>query len=738
MSDWEDDVDASGMQSAGLPISFGSTKFSSDADDGLPKSFGSSKITDFGNGSDTSNLGFGFQNLKVDDIANNNNAFNSFESSSDGWQNSRGGQGGGRGRGRGRGGRGRGGGTTTCYKCQQEGHMARECPNGDGGGFDSFGDTGNSKPRRRECFKCHQEGHLANACPNEKGSEGGSFFSSFGEDGGFGEQSQRKKGCFKCGDEGHISRDCPESSGGRDGPKKCFKCGEGGHMSRDCTKEGGAVGEDGKPRQPLYIPVDLDDEQLISQGIEAGINFDNFGNIPVKVSGSGTIPNPVQSFEEMQVRKILLENLEKANFKCPTPIQKYGVPVLMGGRDIMACAQTGSGKTIAYLLPMLNHILQNSCDSHAFEDGAKPTSLIICPTRELALQIYYEARKLVVGSTVMCRVVYGGTAVYHQLKLLQSGCHLVVATVGRLMDFIQKGKILLDELKYLVLDEADRMMDMGFLNELRKLFEHTSLPPCDQRQTLMFSATFPSEIQTLAANFMKDYVFVVVGTVGAANTDVSQEIIEVERFKKKDVLIQYIRELRDVDENIKILIFVEQKKMTDFIGAYLCNNGMQATTIHGDRYQSQREEALSTFRSGQYNILVATAVAARGLDIKGVGCVLNFDLPKEIDEYVHRIGRTGRVGNRGHAISFYDAQADGALASSLLRILSDADQEVPVWLKSAGENNGLVVQGYQGSGSYASTDVRNVRRQGDGNNWQAHALGGPMPNAVVDDEDSWD
>jgi len=588
-----------------------------------------------------------------------------------------------------------GGGPKTCHKCKEEGHISRDCPSAASGG----GGGGGSK----SCFKCHEEGHFSRECP-QAGGEGGSD----------------DRTCRKCNETGHIQRDCP--TGGGSG---CYKCGEEGHMARDCTNE--AKDSDGKERPPIYVPEELDDSKLFDFGISSGINFDAHDNIPVKVTSNDPVPDKVESFAALGLRELLQQNIAKAGYTRPTPIQKTALPILMAGHDVMGCAQTGSGKTAAFLLPILQFILENNCESFAFDEKAQPTAVIVAPTRELAIQIHQEAKKFSMGSIVKAHLLYGGTSTSHQASRLQTGCHILVATPGRLIDFMEKGKVSFDSLHFLVLDEADRMLDMGFRTDMDKMVDHKSMPARGERKTLMFSATFSKEIQELALKYLHNYTYIVVGMVGAANTDVHQTILQVEGCKKRQTLVNHIADILKMSEDEKILVFVERKKIADFLASFLCTNEkLRVTSIHGDRYQSQREEALATFRSGLYNILIATAVAARGLDIRGIGYVINYDLPKEVDEYVHRIGRTGRVGNLGRAISFFDEEKDAPIAKDLVKILNDAGQVVDEWLMTAAHSSGYA-QTFT-SGGFASADIRQGVMQGGD-------IGGPTP--PVDDDEDW-
>ncbi|KOC63038.1 ATP-dependent RNA helicase vasa, isoform A [Habropoda laboriosa] len=249
------------------------------------------------------------------------------------------------------------------------------------------------------------------------------------------------------------------------------------------------------------------------------------------------------------------------------------------------------------------------------------------------------------------------------------------------------------------------MLDMGFLPSIEKIVDHESMVPLGERQTLMFSATFPDEVQHLAKRFLNDYLFLAVGIVGGACSDVEQNFYEVARNKKKDLLREVLERENDAGRLSGTLVFVEMKKKADFIAVFLSENNYPTTSIHGDRLQRQREEALADFKTGRMSILVATAVAARGLDIKNVSHVINYDLPKGIDEYVHRIGRTGRVGNRGKATSFFDPDDDGHLRTDLIRILKQASQPVPDWLMGGNANRNFM----PGKGSkFGGADVRGV------------------------------
>jgi len=535
-----------------------------------------------------------------------------------------------------------------CRKCQQEGHLARDCEIPD------------------KCMKCKEEGHLARDChlPDK---------------------------CRNCGEEGHISRDCPE-------PIKCKQCGEEGHKASECEKEEKTreiKGEDGEIRE-IYVPKATADEELYDSHITSGINFAKYEDIPVDIKGD-KLPNAINSFN-CGLRQLLVENIKKSGYKVPTPVQKNGIPIVMAKRDLMACAQTGSGKTAAFMVPIVNTLLEaGNFSSYGF--SACPKAVVISPTRELAIQIWEQARKFARGSGIKCAVAYGGTSVTFQRKTIEKGVDILVATPGRLLDFVEKGVIKFSDLIFLVLDEADRMLDMGFGPDVERCVEHPTMPSKENRTTLMFSATFPSDVQQKARAFLKkDKIFLSVGLVGATCSDVKQTFVETERKEKITKLNDILNDTQR-DPSERIMIFVNTKKTADFLATRLSGDGRPATSIHGDRKQREREEALYDFKSGKRPILVATAVAARGLDIPEVNHVINYEMPTDVDEYVHRIGRTGRVGNEGKATSFYDPSFDDNVSGKLVELLAKCNVEVPDFM-----TGGFSSGGRGGGGDCAADD----------------------------------
>ncbi|CAO3695098.1 unnamed protein product [Umbelopsis ramanniana] len=419
-----------------------------------------------------------------------------------------------------------------------------------------------------------------------------------------------------------------------------------------------------------------------------GINFEKYDDIPVEASGN-EVPEAITSFTSPPLDAHLLSNIELARYTTPTPVQKYSIPIVAGGRDLMACAQTGSGKTGGFLFPLFSELFSKGPAPQPTENSsvppgygrtrkAYPSVLILAPTRELVSQIYAEGKKFGYRSWVKSCVVYGGADIGSQLRQIERGCDLLVATPGRLVDLIERARISMEQVRYLVLDEADRMLDMGFEPQIRRIVEQEGMPGVDDRTTLMFSATFPRDIQHLARDFLKDYIFLSVGRVGSTSENITQKIEYVEDEDKRSVLLDI---LHSNDVTGLTLIFVETKRMADSLSDFLLGHNFPATSIHGDRTQRERERALEYFRSGRTPIMVATAVAARGLDIANVSHVISYDLPTDVDDYVHRIGRTGRAGNTGLATAFFNRGNKG-IATELADLLKEANQEIPQFLES--------------------------------------------------------
>jgi len=508
------------------------------------------------------------------------------------------------------------------------------------------------------CRVCGEEGHFARECP-KKSSGGGN------------------SGCRKCGQEGHMARDCEL-------PDTCRRCGEEGHKQADCTAEEKTrtfLDKDGETRE-IYVPEETPDQELF-QSISCGSNFSKYEDIPIDVKGEN-LPQPMLKFEESRLRQLVKDNIVKSKYKTPTPIQKHCIPGILEKRDILGCAQTGSGKTAAFLLPIISNLLEDGLEIDAGARCQAPQVLIITPTRELAIQISDQARKFAYGSGVKTALAYGGTSTVHQLNRIERGTNILVATPGRLLDFVEKGRVNFEKISYFVLDEADRMLDMGFGGEIAKCANHPTMPKKEERNTLLFSATFPQEVIKTASEYLRqDKIIISVGVVGAPCKDISQTFLPVDRNGKKEALLDILND-GNRDPTEKVMVFVNTKRQADFLATLLSQMKKPSTSIHGDRLQREREQALHDFKTGHRPIIVCTAVAARGLDIPSVQHVVNYDMPKDVDEYVHRVGRSGRVGNPGKATSFFDARNDSEVKDSLVRLLQEAGVELPGFLTGEG------------------------------------------------------
>ncbi|KHJ83460.1 helicase protein [Oesophagostomum dentatum] len=367
-------------------------------------------------------------------------------------------------------------------------------------------------------------------------------------------------------------------------------------------------------------------------------------------------------------------------------------------------------------------LIKNNNLSNSAERTCCPRCLIIAPTRELAVQIYNEGRKFANGTVLRVGCIYGGAVVALQKQQCR-GSTILVATLGRLKQFISEGYISLREIKYIILDEADRMLDLGFEDDINFIFAHPSLTAKEERQTLMFSATFPPEVQEIASKQLKpDFLMITCGKIGVANTCIKQEFVEITSLEqKKEKLLEMLEiDLKSYTANKnsdvfnkKTMVFVSRKVLADTLGVILCQAGVPATTIHGDRGQQLRAEAINDFKYGRKPVLIATAVGERGLDIKGVDHVINYDLPTNGQDYVHRIGRTGRVGNPGRATSFYYAPDDRMLASSLIEILTEAQQDVPEFLSMDAPTNTSKFAGFGDGGSTANQGAQEAEDDDD-------------------------
>mmetsp|Transcript_77067 Transcript_77067/g.160393 ORF Transcript_77067/g.160393 Transcript_77067/m.160393 type:complete len:613 (+) Transcript_77067:193-2031(+) len=476
----------------------------------------------------------------------------------------------------------------------------------------------------------------------------------------------------------------------------------------------------------------FEERELFSATLHnVGIDFDKYESIDVEVSGRDAKSiAAIGSFEELwdrfELPDFLWYNVERCGYKKPTPVQRYSIPVALSGRDAMCCAQTGSGKTCAFLLPILSSIdEQEATGALGVEVGAPaaPKAIVLAPTRELCSQIHLEARKLTFQSLVRASEVYGGVEARPQLQELARGSDIVTATPGRLIDFIDREVMTMSAVGFLVLDEADRMLDMGFMPQIVEIVQKRDMPSsAEGRMTLMFSATFPKEIQRLAQSFMRNYVWIGVGRVGAATESVEQAFLVTTNSAKPSQLEKVLNE----NPNDTTLIFVAMKRTAAWLEHHLRSHGYKAVAIHGDMEQRERELSLHKFRSGESTFLVATDVAARGLDIPKVSHVINYDLPGNIEDYVHRIGRTGRIGNRGWATSFFVGAADARhsntnILKDIISMMHDAGTEVPEDLQLEANRAGVGARkssSRKGGGkSFGGRDFR-------GGDWGHHSAAG--------------
>eukprot|EP01135_Chromosphaera_perkinsii_P008206 Nk52_evm28s1178 gene=Nk52_evmTU28s1178 len=409
------------------------------------------------------------------------------------------------------------------------------------------------------------------------------------------------------------------------------------------------------------------------------------------------INRPVRTFDEANFPDYVMEEVKAKGFSKPTPIQSQGWPMAMSGRDMIGVAETGSGKTLSYILPSIVHINAQP----VLRRGDGPIVLVLAPTRELAHQIKDEASMFGHSSRIRNTVCYGGISKGPQIRDLQNGVEILIATPGRLIDLLECGATNLKRCTYLVLDEADRMLDMGFEQQIRTIVDQIR----PDRQTLMWSATWPKEIRNLANDFLNDPIQVNIGSLElSANKKIKQIMKVLEPRDKMPELKDLMNDIMS-KRNQKVLIFTDTKRMADDLTRDLRSDGFPALAIHGDKTQNERDWVLNEFKHGNTPIMIATDVAARGLDVKDITFVVNFDCPKNTEDYVHRIGRTARGEcTEGTAYTFFTKDRFKQ-ASEFVRILKESNQEVPRELEDLARSS-------RGGGGYSQSRYGSARGYG--------------------------
>jgi superfamily II DNA/RNA helicase len=370
----------------------------------------------------------------------------------------------------------------------------------------------------------------------------------------------------------------------------------------------------------------------------------------------------VATFSELNLAPALLTALQEENYHTPTAIQAQTIPLILAGADVMGSAQTGTGKTAAFVLPLLHNLLS----AEVLPDAVKV--LILTPTRELAQQVFASVERYAAHTEIKAALAYGGASIGPQIKAIK-GAQVVVATPGRLLDHVIKSSIKLSSINALVFDEADRMLDMGFIDEIKRILRHVP----KERQTLLFSATFDDSIFKLSKQLLNDPKLVEVNKRNSAAVEVEQLVYAVDEDRKRE-LVSHMIGMKNWQQ---VLIFTRTKQTADVLAKEMCKDGLKTESIHGDKSQGARDKALQNFKSGATRVLVATDVAARGLDIASLKYVINYELPYVAEDYVHRIGRTGRAGEKGMAMSLVSIDEQWLLDE--IDILLDT-RLTPQWL----------------------------------------------------------
>lgn len=393
----------------------------------------------------------------------------------------------------------------------------------------------------------------------------------------------------------------------------------------------------------------------------------NNNNNSTTSDSSQSAASEVSSFGDFGLHADLLKAITKSGYTKPTPIQAQAIPAVLAGRDVMGAAQTGTGKTAAFTLPVLHRIMPFA--SHSTSPARHPVrALILTPTRELADQVAENVERYCSTSALRSAAIYGGVDIRPQKDELRQGCELLIATPGRLLDHLEQKNVNLSQVGVLVLDEADRMLDMGFMPDLERIVSY--LPK--QRQNLMFSATFSPEIRKLARSILSDPIEITVANKNQTADTVTQIVYDIAERNKRSALLYLLM----THYSEQVIVFANTRLEVNRLCRFLTQEGVSAEAIHGDRSQFERSRTLEDFKAGKVQVLVATDVAARGLDVAGLPCVINYDLPFNPEDYVHRIGRTGRAGAEGTAIAFYnEAEESQQLANIQHMVKKDFKRE---------------------------------------------------------------
>jgi ATP-dependent RNA helicase RhlE len=373
-------------------------------------------------------------------------------------------------------------------------------------------------------------------------------------------------------------------------------------------------------------------------------------------------------FVDLGLRPELLQAVQEAGYTSPTPIQQQAIPLALEGRDLIGLAQTGTGKTAGFTLPIIERLLEEGY-GHVKTGSHRVRVLVLTPTRELCVQVDESFRKYGTHTTLRVASIYGGVPIEPQSKQLRKGVDVIVATPGRLLDHMERQNVGFDELEVLVLDEADRMLDMGFAPQLNRIV--AEVPRF--RQTLLFSATMPPEVEALARKYLRKPVVVQVGRRSSAASTVTHAVYPVPRDKKTELLAQLLTK-EGMDS---VLIFSRTKHGADKVVRHLTSKGISATAMHADKSQGERTRALEDFKKGKVRVLVATDIAQRGLDVSGISHVINYDVPQQAEDYVHRIGRTGRAASTGDAFTFM-APDEIAMVRAIERVIGEPIPRISV------------------------------------------------------------